>query len=88
MPAAGSAALADLLSGIVGRFPSMPVVFEDCRVQGNGAAQSIADAIASLDQHPDVSVIIVGRGGGSLEDLWAFNEEIVVPRYRLFDANC
>ena len=67
-----------MLSGIVARFPTMPVVFEDCRVQGNGAAESIAAAIDALDHHPEVDVIIVGRGGGSMEDLWAFNEEKVI----------
>ena len=76
--ASGSAAQADMLTGIVDRFPYMPIVFQDCRVQGAGSAQTIVAAIQKLDEHPDVDVIIVGRGGGSLEDLWSFNEEPVI----------
>ena len=76
--AAGSAALADLLHSIRARFPAMPVVVAPCLVQGVAAAGQIAAAIGRLDLHPLVDVIVVGRGGGSLEDLWAFNEELVV----------
>jgi exodeoxyribonuclease VII large subunit len=76
--APGSAALADLLHSLRVRFPAMPVVLAGCQVQGRGAAASIVAAIRQLDQHPEVDVIVVGRGGGSLEDLWAFNEEPVV----------
>jgi exodeoxyribonuclease VII large subunit len=47
-------------------------------VQGEGAAEEIADAIRRFDRYGDVDVLIVGRGGGSIEDLWAFNEEVVV----------
>jgi exodeoxyribonuclease VII large subunit len=47
------------------------------RVQGAGAAEEIADAIKYLNQYGGIDVLIVGRGGGSLEDLWAFNEEVV-----------
>lgn len=76
--AAGSAALADLLRGIRDRFPAMPVVVAPCLVQGRGAAASIVAALGRLARHPEVDVIVCGRGGGSLEDLWAFNEEPVV----------
>ncbi|MHC5067384.1 MAG: exodeoxyribonuclease VII large subunit [Planctomycetota bacterium] len=76
--AAGSAALADMLHGVEDRFSTMPVIHAPCRVQGNGAAEEIAAAIHQLDAHPEVGVIVAGRGGGSLEDLWAFNEEVVV----------
>ncbi|MFM2055516.1 MAG: hypothetical protein RL456_3553, partial [Pseudomonadota bacterium] len=76
--ASGSAALADMLHSIRARFPEMPVVVSPCLVQGRGAAASIAAALARLAAHRDVSVIVCGRGGGSLEDLWAFNEEAVV----------
>jgi exodeoxyribonuclease VII large subunit len=76
--AAGSAALADLLHSIRARFPRMPVVHAHCLVQGQGAVVEIVAALRRLDAHPQVEVIIVGRGGGSLEDLWAFNEEAVV----------
>lgn len=76
--ASGSAAEADILHSIGSRFPDMLVTVEPCLVQGRGAAESIAAALQRLDADPDVAVIIVGRGGGSLEDLWAFNEEVVV----------
>jgi exodeoxyribonuclease VII large subunit len=54
------------------------VVHAHCVVQGSGAVASIISAIRRLEAHPEVEVIICGRGGGSLEDLWAFNEEAVV----------
>ena len=76
--AAGSAALADLVTGIRTRFPQMPVVVAPCLVQGAGAAPAIVAALERLQAQGDVDVIICGRGGGSLEDLWAFNEEAVV----------
>lgn len=60
------------------RFPDMPLVLAPCRVQGAGAAEEIADAIRLHNALGRVEVLIVGRGGGSLEDLWAFNEEAVV----------
>ncbi len=59
------------------RFPSVQVIFRPARVQGDGSAQEIADAIADLNRDGRAEVLIVGRGGGSLEDLWAFNEEVV-----------
>ncbi len=76
--AAGSAALADLLHSLRARFPNMPIVFAPCVVQGPQAVATIVAALRRLDRHPEVDVIIVGRGGGSIEDLWAFNEELVV----------
>lgn len=76
--AAGSAALADLLHSIRARFPRMPVVLAPCLVQGAAAPAQIVAAIRALDRHDEVDVIIAGRGGGSLEDLWAFNDEQVV----------
>jgi exodeoxyribonuclease VII large subunit len=78
--ASGSAALADLLDSIRRRFPGMHIVHAPCLVQGPGAAASIVAALDRLDRHPLVEVVICGRGGGSLEDLWAFNEEAVVRR--------
>ena len=60
------------------RFPAMQLILRPAQVQGEGAAEDIAAGIAEVSALPDVDVIIVGRGGGSLEDLWAFNEEIVV----------
>lgn len=59
------------------RNPGMPLILCPVQVQGEGAAQEIARGIQALDRLSDVDVIIVGRGGGSIEDLWAFNEEAV-----------
>lgn len=60
------------------RYPGMQLVLRPCQVQGENAAPDIAAGIAEMAQVPGIDVIIVGRGGGSMEDLWAFNEEIVV----------
>lgn len=60
------------------RYPAMQIILRPAQVQGEGAAEDIAAGIAEISRLPQVDVIIVGRGGGSLEDLWAFNEEIVV----------
>ncbi len=73
-----SAALQDMVKTIHKRFPAT-IVVHDVRVQGDGAAQEIARALRELPRlAPEVEVIIAGRGGGSVEDLWAFNEEVVV----------
>ena len=72
-----SAALADMLRLIGDRYP-VQIVLAPCRVQGEGAAVDIARAVRWLNQDPRVDVIIVGRGGGSAEDLFAFNEEVAV----------
>ena len=71
------AALQDIRSVLSRRHPSVEVVLAPVRVQGAGAAEEIADAINQMNQFGGIDVLIVGRGGGSLEDLWAFNEEIV-----------
>lgn len=71
------AALHDVLRVAEGRAPCRFVI-ADCRVQGDGAAASIVAALAALALHPDVEVVIVGRGGGSAEDLAAFQDEAVV----------
>ena len=71
------AALHDMLRIIRDRYADRRVVIRPVRVQGEGAAKEIAEAIADLNCFAGVDAIIVGRGGGSLEDLWAFNEEIV-----------
>ena len=55
----------------------MEIILYPVRVQGDGAAAEIANAIKEFNEYGEVDVLIVGRGGGSLEDLWAFNEEIV-----------
>jgi exodeoxyribonuclease VII large subunit len=71
------AAIRDILQIIDRRFANVHILLYPVRVQGAGAAQEIAQAIQELNQWPGIDVLIVGRGGGSLEDLWAFNEEIV-----------
>ena len=71
------AAVRDMLSIIRERFPDRRVMIRPARVQGEGAAEEIAQGIRELDETGMVDVMIVGRGGGSLEDLWAFNEETV-----------
>lgn len=71
------AALRDILSVLKRRFPSIPVLIYPTPVQGQGAGQKIAQAIALADARKDCDVLILARGGGSLEDLWSFNEEVV-----------
>jgi len=71
------AAIRDLVSVIRRRFPSVQLILNPVRVQGEEAAAEIARAIDEFNEYGDVDVLIVGRGGGSLEDLWPFNEEIV-----------
>lgn len=71
------AALHDMLRILGDRFPDRRVIIRPVRVQGDGAAREIAQAIADCNRLGGIDVLIVGRGGGSLEDLWAFNEEAV-----------
>ncbi len=71
------AALHDILTVLRRRAPWLTVLVRGTRVQGEGSAQEIADALRILGESGQVEVVIVGRGGGSLEDLWAFNEEPV-----------
>ncbi len=71
------AAIQDILQVLNRRFANLEVVLNPVRVQGELAAGEIARAIDQFNQYGKVDVLIVGRGGGSLEDLWPFNEEIV-----------
>jgi exodeoxyribonuclease VII large subunit len=71
------AAIRDILSVLKRRFPSIPVFLYPTKVQGAEAAPEIVKALQMANQHNIVDVLIVARGGGSLEDLWPFNEEIV-----------
>lgn len=71
------AAVRDVLITLQRRFPNVPVTLVPVLVQGPQAAPSIVKAIETLNRLNEVDVLIVGRGGGSLEELWAFNEEIV-----------
>ena len=71
------AAVRDILTVLRRRFPAVPVVVYPAAVQGDNAVPEIAGAIATAAARQECDVLIVGRGGGTLEDLWAFNEEIV-----------
>ncbi len=71
------AAVRDILNVLGRRFPCAKVVFYPVQVQGSDAAKQIADAIELFNRYNAADVLIVGRGGGSIEDLWAFNEEAV-----------
>jgi exodeoxyribonuclease VII large subunit len=71
------AAIHDMLTIIARRFPAVDVLLAPVAVQGAEAAEAIAAAIRDFNEYKKVDVLIVGRGGGSLEDLWAFNEEVV-----------
>ena len=72
-----AAALRDVLTTLKRRMPSIPVVIYPTPVQGKGAAALIADAIQLANERAECDVLIICRGGGSIEDLWQFNEEIV-----------
>ena len=72
-----AAALRDVLTTLRLRTPSVPVVLYPTPVQGTGSAEKIAQAIAAANLRAECDVLIVCRGGGSIEDLWAFNEEVV-----------
>jgi exodeoxyribonuclease VII large subunit len=80
--ALGGAALRDMLSIVLGRNPNVHVLIRPAKVQGPGAPADVAQALNDLNRDGRCEVIIVGRGGGSLEDLWAFNEEIVARAIR------
>ncbi len=71
------AAIQDIVNITKRRFPSMKLLLYPVKVQGEGAAEEIANAIYEMNCKNEADVLIVGRGGGSLEDLWAFNEEAV-----------
>jgi len=71
------AALRDILSALARRNRNVNVLIAPAKVQGEGSAEEVARAISDLQQFPDVEVIIVARGGGSIEDLWSFNTEVV-----------
>lgn len=71
------AAIQDLIHILNRRFSGIEIILNPVKVQGEGAAQEIARAIDEFNEYGEVDVLIIGRGGGSLEDLWAFNEEVV-----------
>lgn len=72
------AAVRDLITVLRARWPGLAIVLAPVRVQGEGAASEVAAAIERFNRYMKVDLLIVGRGGGSLEDLWAFNDEAVV----------
>jgi exodeoxyribonuclease VII large subunit len=72
------AAIRDILAVLHRRWPTLHIVIVPVQVQGEGSGNQIAAALRCLNEEGQVEVIIVGRGGGSLEDLWSFNEEVVV----------
>ena len=74
---AQAAALRDVLTTLGRRMPSIPVIIYPTPVQGEGAGAKIAAAISTADARAECDVLILCRGGGSIEDLWAFNEEVV-----------
>jgi exodeoxyribonuclease VII large subunit len=71
------AAIRDIINVINRRFHQVEILINPVKVQGEGAGEEIAEAIDEFNKMEEVDVLIVGRGGGSMEDLWAFNEEIV-----------
>ena len=71
------AAVRDIIKVLRRRYPNAHIVIHPTRVQGEGAAMEIARALRAIGRIKEVDVVIVGRGGGSIEDLWAFNEEVV-----------
>ncbi len=71
------AAVVDIIRTLRRRFAPLHILLYPVKVQGEGAAREIAGAVDYFSSRTDVDVLIVGRGGGSIEDLWAFNEEIV-----------
>ena len=74
---ATGAAIHDIFNVLRRRAPDVHLILRPVKVQGEDAAEEIAAAIEELNQYGGLDVLIVGRGGGSLEDLWAFNEEVV-----------
>ena len=72
------AVIQDIITTVSRRFPGVEIVLYPTKVQGEGAAQEVAANLARANEREDLDVLIVGRGGGSIEDLWAFNEEVVV----------
>lgn len=72
------AVIRDIITTVSRRFPGVEILLFPTKVQGEGASQEVAANIAKANERDDLDLLIIGRGGGSIEDLWAFNEEIVV----------
>ena len=69
--------LQDIINVIQRRYTNLKLIISDTRVQGENASSSIVESISSMNKLDNIDVIILARGGGSIEDLWPFNEEIV-----------
>ncbi|TCD46005.1 exodeoxyribonuclease VII large subunit [Streptococcus sp. X16XC17] len=72
------AVIQDIITTVSRRFPGVEIVLYPTKVQGPGSAENVVENIVRANRRDDLDVLIVGRGGGSIEDLWSFNEEIVV----------
>ncbi|MGT2828274.1 exodeoxyribonuclease VII large subunit [Streptococcus hillyeri] len=72
------AVIRDIITTVSRRFPGVEILLFPTKVQGEGSAHEVATNIAKANERSDLDLLIVGRGGGSIEDLWSFNEEIVV----------
>ena len=72
------AVIRDIITTVSRRFPGVDILLYPTKVQGEGAATEVATNISRANEREDLDVLIIGRGGGSIEDLWAFNEEVVV----------
>ena len=72
------AVIRDIITTVSRRFPGVDILLYPTKVQGEGAAAEVATNIRRANEREDLDVLIIGRGGGSIEDLWAFNEEVVV----------
>ena len=72
------AVIQDIITTVSRRFPGVEILLYPTKVQGDGAAQEVVANIQRANERDDLDVLIVGRGGGSIEDLWAFNEGVVV----------
>lgn len=72
------AVIRDIITTVSRRFPGVEIILYPTKVQGEGAFAEVAENIRRANERNDLDVLIIGRGGGSIEDLWAFNEEVVV----------
>ena len=72
------AVIRDIITTVSRRFPGVEIILYPTKVQGEGASAEVAENIRRANERNDLDVLIIGRGGGSIEDLWAFNEEVVV----------
>lgn len=72
------AVIRDIITTVSRRFPGVEILLYPTKVQGEGASAEVAENIRRANERNDLDVLIIGRGGGSIEDLWAFNEEVVV----------